>query len=164
MVRLTAPSYANTFTLTPRPSAAAMIRKAVVDAADSYGASMIATVSVRSAMTFVLLVPDGLGSGLGQEIHQRVDRRLAYPRWHVARLDAPLAERAIVDEHLDAAGGGRAERRAAGAGARGEHGVLHEEDRDRPAALAQGGCVVGHESARRRRDRVAGFDEDVPWF
>src|SRR5262245_61338365 len=47
---MTAPSYAKTFTLTPRPSAAATNRNAVVEAAASYGASMMATVSVRSAM------------------------------------------------------------------------------------------------------------------
>jgi hypothetical protein len=46
MVRLTAPSYAKTVTLCPFSRADWTILRAVVEFADSYGASMIATVIV----------------------------------------------------------------------------------------------------------------------
>src|SRR5207247_10383473 len=128
----------------PLRSAAATRRNAVVEAAASYGASMMATVSVW-AMAVSPSMPEGLGVRMHDQIDERVDRRFAHAARDLAGLDAALAQREVVGKPGDARLRQPGDVRATRTGAGREDAVLHEVDRHRAAAGAERRRRVRHE-------------------
>src|SRR2546423_15674107 len=118
-------------------------------------------VSVFSVMIVLLSVPDGFRVVARDEVHERFDARLPDAGQQLGLADAALGEREAVGEQPDARLRERRQVRAACAPARGQHPVLHEEDRYGVAALFQSRGYVNKELRVARLEWDARLYENV---
>jgi hypothetical protein len=104
-------------------------------------------------------MPDGAGA-VGEQVRHHVDGRGTHRRAQVGGGDATLEQREVVGQDMRARGH-LGQTGLARARPRGQHGVLHEQERDLVAVPGQVPRQTVELGRRARRPRAARLDQQV---